>query len=210
MTTVLVALPKNEERDFLNAYETLVEMVVPRSAQKISEDSEYVLFSVVVFKKHSVAFTHKAREHKWTPREFSFSATSEEDEVKETKSGEEQVDKLWGETLRLGRTAYSEVVACWMHIKTLRVFVETVLRYGLPLEFVCGIFVEPEKKGGKYIAKAKKDLENKYDFLGGNAYGRDKKGRIKRKDDANIAEFTASAGGGEDYAPFVEYFFEVD
>jgi V-type H+-transporting ATPase subunit C len=27
----------------------------------------------------------------------------------------------------------------WVHVLVLRVFVETVLRYGLPLEFVCGL-----------------------------------------------------------------------
>ena len=27
----------------------------------------------------------------------------------------------------------------WIHVLVLRVFVETVLRYGLPLSFVCGL-----------------------------------------------------------------------
>ena len=47
--------------------------------------------------------------------------------------------KVWGEALRLGRAAWSEAVMAWVHVLALRVFVETVLRYGLPLQFVCGL-----------------------------------------------------------------------
>ena len=47
--------------------------------------------------------------------------------------------KVWGEALRLGRTAWGEAVMAWVHVLALRVFVETVLRYGLPLSFVCGL-----------------------------------------------------------------------
>lgn len=46
---------------------------------------------------------------------------------------------MWGEALRLGRTGYSDAVMGWIHVLTLRVFVETVLRYGLPLSYVCGL-----------------------------------------------------------------------
>ncbi len=47
--------------------------------------------------------------------------------------------KLWGETLRMARTGWSEAVMTWVHMLVVRVFVETVLRYGLPLDFVCGM-----------------------------------------------------------------------
>ena len=47
--------------------------------------------------------------------------------------------RVWGEALRLGRTGWSDAVVAWVHVLALRVFVETVLRYGLPLQFVCGL-----------------------------------------------------------------------
>ena len=47
--------------------------------------------------------------------------------------------KLWGEVLRVARTNWGEAVQAWVHVLALRVFVETVLRYGLPLSFVCGL-----------------------------------------------------------------------
>lgn len=39
------------------------------------------------------------------------------------------------ELFRLARTNFGEVFASWIHLKALRVFVESVLRYGLPPDF---------------------------------------------------------------------------
>jgi V-type H+-transporting ATPase subunit C len=61
---------------------------------------------------------------------------AEEQELAKLEKDERRV---WGEALRLCRTGYSDAVMCWIHVLTLRVFVETVLRYGLPLAFVCGL-----------------------------------------------------------------------
>lgn len=114
-------------------------MVVPRSAQLVAEDSDFSLYAVTTFKKHSAEFVHKCREQKWIPRDFKYVEGGKEEERKEVErvGGDER--KLWGETLRLGRTAWSEAVMVWIHVLVLRVFVETVLRYGLPLDFVCGL-----------------------------------------------------------------------
>jgi len=124
-------------------------MVVPRSAVEIAADDEFYLYTVTVFKKHGAEFVHKAREKRWIPREFrgtgSGGSGSEGgkdaagEEKRELESLQKEERKLWGEALRLGRNGYSEAVMTWMHAMALRVFVETVLRYGLPAEFVCGI-----------------------------------------------------------------------
>lgn len=204
ITTSLLAVPKQSVKEFLASYETLSPMIVPRSAFLISEDSEFSLYGLAVFKKHAAELSHKAREKRYVPREAVFTENLASQEASETKSAEELTDKLWGEVLRLARTAYSDLVSAWIHVKTLRVFVESVLRYGLPLDFVAGVFVGKSSKG---ILKVKDTLEGKYAYLGGNAYGKDKKGKILRKDEASVAEFTA--GSGESYTPFVEYVFEV-
>lgn len=114
-------------------------MVVPRSATLVASDDEFTLYAVTTFRKHSVEFVHRARENKWIPRDFKYVEGGKEQERKEFErvGGDER--KLWGETLRLGRTAWSEAVMVWIHVLVLRVFVETVLRYGLPLDFVCTI-----------------------------------------------------------------------
>ncbi|KAK6344460.1 hypothetical protein TWF696_008097 [Orbilia brochopaga] len=206
LTTALLAVPKPSEKEFLATYETISPMIVPRSVFKISEDPEFALFGIVVFKKHAAELSHKARELRYVPRDVTYSADANVQEQAETKSAEEQAEKLWGETLHLARTGYSELSAAWVHVKTLRVFVESVLRYGLPLDFVAACWVGR----GKAVAKVKESLETQYAHLGGNAYGRDKKGRIVRKDDASVAELAAGTlGGGSEYTPFVEYLFEV-
>lgn len=112
---------------------------MPRSAVEIAKDDEFTLFSVVTFKKTSTDFIHKCREKRWTPRDYKYKEGGKEEEAKEASQLEQDSKKLWGETLRLGRTGYSESAMIWVHVLALRVFVETVLRYGLPLDFICGL-----------------------------------------------------------------------
>jgi hypothetical protein len=135
----LIAVPAQQVKEFLQTYESLTAMVVPRSASLLAKDDEFHLYAVTVFKKHSNEFLHKCRESRWTPREWKFHEGGKEAEEEELRKLEKEERKVWGEALRLGRTGYSDAVMAWMHVLALRVFVETVLRYGLPLNFVAGI-----------------------------------------------------------------------
>lgn len=139
LETHLIAVPRTITKDFLRAYETLTPMVVPRSAVQVAADEEFTLYTVTTFKKHSHEFIHKCRESKWTPRDFKYKEGGKEEESKELDRVGKEEKKVWGEALRLGRTAWGESVMAWVHVLALRVFVETVLRYGLPLNFVCGL-----------------------------------------------------------------------
>lgn len=132
-------MPNALVKDFYKTYESLAQMVVPRSAMEISKDDEYTLFAVTAFKKFGAEFVHKAREKRWVPRDFKYKEGGKEEERKEVESLEKEERSVWGEALRLGRTGYSESAMVWIHVLALRVFVETVLRYGLPLDFVCGL-----------------------------------------------------------------------
>lgn len=114
-------------------------MVVPRSAVEVAHDGELTLFAVTTFKKHGADFVHNCREMKWTPRDYKYVEGGREEEIKEIERVSKDERKVWGEVLRLARTGWSESVMIWIHVLCLRVFVETVLRYGLPLEFVCGL-----------------------------------------------------------------------
>ena len=139
LETHLVAVPKQLTKDFIKSYETISPFIVPRSAELIEADNEYSLYAVTTFKKHGQEFVHKCREHKWTPRDFKYKEGGREEEEKEVEKVKKDERKVWGEALRLGRTAWGEAVMAWIHVLALRVFVETVLRYGLPLNFVCGL-----------------------------------------------------------------------
>ena len=136
LETHLLAVPNTLVKDFFKTYESLTDMIVPRSAQEIASDDEFTLYAVTTFKKFSGEFIHKAREKRWIPRDFKYKEGGKEEERKEVENLEREERKVWGEALRLGRTGYSESAMIWIHVLALRVFVETVLRYGLPLDFV--------------------------------------------------------------------------
>ena len=56
---------------------------------------------------------------------------------------------------------FSEACTAWIHIKALRLFVESVLRYGLPVNFQAAI-IKPQKKSAKRLRET---LENMYSHL---------------------------------------------
>ncbi|KAL2259700.1 hypothetical protein VTK26DRAFT_6524 [Humicola hyalothermophila] len=208
LETHLIVVPTNSRKDFIRSYETLAPMVVPRSSVQVAQDDEFTLFAVTTFKKTSAEFLQKCREQKWTPRQYKYVEGGREEEQRELDRVTMEERKVWGEALRLGRTGWSETVMIWAHVVSLRVFVETVLRYGLPLEFVCALIKTTPKLG----KKTKAALDSAYSYLGGNAFGRDKRGRIT-KDDVSLTSEMAAAGlaasEGSDYTPYVYYEIEL-
>ncbi|KAK2054839.1 V-ATPase subunit C [Colletotrichum caudatum] len=206
LETHLIVVPNNAKKDFLRSYETLAPMVVPRSAVQVASDEEFTLFVVTAFKKHSAEFLQKCREQKWTPRQYKYVEGGKEEEQRELDRVAREEKKTWGEALRIGRTGWSESVMIWLHVLALRVFVEAVLRYGLPLDYVSVLV----KTNSKLSKKVKTALDSNYSYLGGNAFGRDKRGKIT-KDDAMLSSEMAAAGlgGGEghEYTAYVYYEF---
>lgn len=66
---------------------------------------------------------------------------------------------------------------------------------------------QTDAKGAK---KAKTNLDNAYSYLGGNAFGRDSKGRIKKDDSAMSADMQQVGHmGDQEYTAYVYYEFEV-
>jgi len=59
----------------------------------------------------------------------------------------------------------------WIHLKALRLFVESVLRYGLPVNFQAAI-IKPQKKGSKRLRET---LDNLYSHLNSSNEGLSKK-----------------------------------
>ncbi|CAG8977922.1 hypothetical protein HYALB_00001802 [Hymenoscyphus albidus] len=210
LETHLVVVPSNVKKEYLKTYETISPMVVPRSSVEVAHDDEFTLYAVTTFKKHSAEFQHKCREMKWTPRDYKYVEGGKEEERKEVERVSRDERKGWGEALRLARTGWSEAVMIWIHVLTIRVFVETVLRYGLPLDFVCGLV----KTTPKLAKKAKDSLDSTYSYLGGNAFGRDSKGKVTKDDSALSSEMAAAGvgshgGEGSEYTAYVYYEFEV-
>ncbi|QOU19633.1 hypothetical protein BRETT_003784 [Brettanomyces bruxellensis] len=202
LTTDLLVVPKSLKSAFLNSYETLTPYVVPRSAHKITEDSEYNLYGVTLFKKYEKQFLTAAREAKWIPREFNYSEEAISKMRNEYEAATKSEASLKNDLIRLSKEAYMEMTSAWVHIKLLRTFVESVLRYGLPPEFSCFLL---KLKNEKAINRAKKDLLSKFEYLGGNAFSTDKNGKIQK--DNSLHEYASLVD--QDYEPFVLYHIEL-
>lgn len=65
----------------------------------------------------------------------------------------------------------------------------------------------------KLAKKARANLDSTYSYLGGNAFGRDKKGRVTKDDSTLSSEMSALGVGGQgegnEYTAYVCYEFEV-
>lgn len=59
-------------QDWYSCYEKLTDMIVPRSTQLITQDSEYGLFTITLFKKVMDEFKLHAREKKFIVRDFIY------------------------------------------------------------------------------------------------------------------------------------------
>ncbi|XP_029087792.1 V-type proton ATPase subunit C 2 isoform X1 [Monodon monoceros] len=145
LITLLVIVPKPSYVQWQKTYESLSDMVVPRSTKLIAEDNECGLFTVTLFRKVIDDFKTKAKENKFTVREFYY-------DEKEIKREREEMTRLlsdkkqqYGPLLRWLKVNFSEAFIAWIHVKALRVFVESVLRYGLPVNFQA-VLLQPHKK----------------------------------------------------------------
>ncbi|CAG8483112.1 6171_t:CDS:10 [Diversispora eburnea] len=151
------------DSNWLNKYETLVQFVVPRSSQKIAEDEEYGLFTVTLFKRVSEDFRHKCREEKFVVREFQYNENEMANQRKEFEEVGATEKELYNSLLRLSSANFGEVFSAWIHLKALRVYVESVLRYGLPPDFMSAM-IKPKYKMEKKIREV---LIVQYGKLGG-------------------------------------------
>ncbi|XP_058407777.1 V-type proton ATPase subunit C 2 isoform X4 [Diceros bicornis minor] len=223
LITLLVIVPKPSYTQWQKTYESLSDMVVPRSTKLLAEDNEGGLFTVTLFRKVIDDFKIKAKENKFTVREYYYdekeikrereemtrllsdkkqqyqtscvalkkgSSTLPDHRVKVTPLGSPdrpaagQTDReresegegegllelpprpapsdgwcLWarvplpwleGPLLRWLKVNFSEAFIAWIHIKALRVFVESVLRYGLPVNFQA-VLLQPKKSSTKRL-----------------------------------------------------------
>jgi V-type H+-transporting ATPase subunit C len=144
-------------KEWYQNYETITSMVVPRSSRMLAEDDDYGLFVVTVFRKVAGDFKHLAKEYRFMVRDFEFDESELEVTQKERQQAESEVNKQWAILIRWCRTYFSELFVGWMHVKVMRLFVESILRYGLPPIFQA-VIMEPHKKTEKRLRELLKQL----------------------------------------------------
>jgi V-type H+-transporting ATPase subunit C len=175
LETLLVVVQKSMMRDWLAWYETLevedlkqvmVEsgayasrVVMPRSSAQIAEDSDSALVSIVVLKRFSEQIRAKLRERKFMPREMNLEKAGGEGANKE-RSLAQLVDRRNAariDLLKFCKTQFAEVFSCWVHLKVVRVWVESVVRFSLPANYEVYL-IRPDKRYFEKIRKTLHDL----------------------------------------------------
>ncbi|KAM9955604.1 hypothetical protein ACTFIW_009102 [Dictyostelium discoideum] len=158
-TTAFVVIPKQSEKEFLACYETISDFVLGRSAKRVAQDNDYFLYSVILFKKFYENFKTKIIEKKWVVRDFKLEdnkPTQERSKLTEDKKN------CRTSLIRWCRLNFPEAFMAWVHLKVVRVFVESVLRFGIPFNFQA-ILMKPQKGADK---KVRDILFDQFKYLG--------------------------------------------
>lgn len=164
METLFVVVPKYSAKVFLGCYETLANFVVPKSAEEIDQDNDYILYRVVLFRKVAEDFKNAAREKKFIVREFRFDPNKSAKADKKKLDAEK--DRIKKNLIRWCKTNFHEAYAGWLHIKAIRLFVESVMRYGLPTNFQA-IVILPKKGKQKRLRAV---LGEMFGYLGAKVF----------------------------------------
>ncbi|KAF5748667.1 V-type proton ATPase subunit C [Tripterygium wilfordii] len=150
LVTLLAVVPKYSQKDWLSSYETLTNYVVPRSSKKLYEDNEYALYTVTLFHRVADNFRTSAREKGFQIRDFEYSPEAQESRKQELEKLMQDQERLRNSLLQWCYTSYGEVFSSWMHFCAIRVFAESILRYGLPPSFLACV-LSPSPKSEKKI-----------------------------------------------------------
>jgi V-type H+-transporting ATPase subunit C len=111
----------------------------------IKKDEEYALYTVTLFHRVVDAFKSAAHEKSFQVREFHYNAETIQSEASERNDRVREVEERSAALDSLCRACYRNVISDWIHVCAIRIFVESVLRYGLPPNFFACI-IKPHKK----------------------------------------------------------------
>ena len=159
LATAVVVVPRAAEESWLAGYESLDAAsvplgsdpanrdavrgspVVPNSAIRVAEDTDgYALYTVVILKRFQDSFRAACRERRFTVRDFTYDPRAGSSAAAAAAALQAEVSITLAALRDAAGRAYGEALATWLHVKAVRAFVEAVLRYGLPVNFV-GVLV---------------------------------------------------------------------
>jgi V-type H+-transporting ATPase subunit C len=184
LTTLFVAIPMQQEKQWLKDYVSMgdTKFVVPDSSSLICRESDYCLYNVIIFKKVAESYKHCCRENKYVAREYNPGEEVTDAELEELN---EQADTKKNNLIRWLKNTFSETYSAWIHLKAIRIFVESILKYGLPPNFVAMLFhvdakrekdvrkqlgtmyanLRPKKYGGEDETDTVNALELQYPYI---------------------------------------------
>merc|ERR1712216_1011173 len=139
---VLVVVPKGQETEFCQCCESLDEEVqkgvVPETAKQIAglvDKDGSTLFRVVMFKnvvgKFKELISKQGSTKKFICRDFTYEAGAHAEFMEKRKSLKADLAMLESKGLEVCKQSFSDLFVSWLHVKAMRVFVDSVLRFGL-------------------------------------------------------------------------------
>lgn len=189
LVTLLAVVPKYSQKDWLTSYETLATYVVPRSTKKLHEDNEYALYTVTLFARVADNFKISAREKGFQIRDFEYSPETHDNQKTELEKLMHDQENMRASLLQWCYASYGEVFSSWMHFCAVRVFAESILRYGLPPSFLSAVLAPTTKSEKKVRAILEQLCGNVHSIY------------WKSEDDAGIA----GIGGEAEAHPYVSF-----
>ncbi|CAE8642123.1 unnamed protein product [Polarella glacialis] len=163
VTTVPVIIPRGQEEDFLKFYESTDQYVAPMSARKfegMDDNDGNSLWRVVMFRSAVDVFKKACREKRFLAKDFEYSEEAYKKLQVQRATLEESVKRQHELVRGLYQAAWSDVMVAWMHIKAMRVFVESVLRFGMPPRFASFVLC-PKATATTRARKALSDILGK-------------------------------------------------
>jgi len=163
LTTVPVIIARGATEEFKKTYEKFCDNVVPMSAKhfkSLDDKDGNSLWRVVMFKSAAENFKKQCRERKYLARDFEYSEEGYAKLKKQREQIEDQVRRQHDVIRALYQAAWSDAMVAWIHIKAMRVFVESVLRFGVPARFAAFV-ISPKAGAEKNSRKALADILGK-------------------------------------------------
>jgi V-type H+-transporting ATPase subunit C len=151
--------------------------VVPGSAQLVKADDESILYAVTIlkgeyeagyyegnefhagsFKDFEPELAKACREKRFVLRDFKWDPSQAAKSAMAREQLQVEVDGMKSALMRWCKTHFGDAFVAWMHIKAIRVFVESVLRYGLPVDFTSVLYKVHSGKDHQLTQKLDKTL----------------------------------------------------
>jgi V-type H+-transporting ATPase subunit C len=172
LVAMYVVVPTFAEREFLESYVAFIETnlgsgsdrfsgIAPGSAEQVASDHDYALYRVVVFKRVSDDFRNAARQKGLQVREYKAPVVSNPELDGVGATPEALTQELRSKTVALRewlKDAYGEAFSGLFHLMMVRVFVESVLRYGVPPQYHAAVIQPREKTAAKVRAVLASDF----------------------------------------------------
>jgi V-type H+-transporting ATPase subunit C len=172
-------------KSVLPTYSSLV------SNQLVKSDTESILYALTIlkgeyeagyfegndfhagsFKEFEPELAKACKEKRFVLRDFKWNPSQSTKSAMAREQLQVEVDGMKSALMRWCKTHFGDAFVAWMHIKAIRVFVESVLRYGLPVDFTSVLYKVHSGKDYLLTQKLDKSLGSVADDLdeGGEEY----------------------------------------